>query len=170
MEKKRLVGVTIFAVLFIIGGLLSLLSALDIKSYLRDFRMGILTFPLYALTVAVPVSSVIAGIFLFKLKPWVRKLVIIMTIANIILMLNFLKLPSTMNASMERDFARQEENIQSQLKPELQQKALEQLKIDRQLGKKAVMIIVAILFSLSLAWNLIVLFYFTRPRVKEQLC
>jgi len=170
MEKKRPVWVTIFAVLFIIGGLLSLLSALDIKSYLRDFKMGVLTFPLYALTVAVTISSVIAGIFLFKLKPWARKLVIIITIVNIVLMLNFLKLPSIMNASMEKDFARQGKNIKSQLKPELQQKALEQLKLDRQLGQRAVMIIVAILFSLSLAWNLIVIFYFTRPKIKEQFC
>lgn len=170
MEKKRPVWVTIFAILFIIGGLLSLLSALDIKSYLSDFNMGILTFPLYALTVAVPISSVIAGIFLFKLKPWARKLVIIMTITNIVLMLNFIKLPAIMNTNMENDFARQEIRIKAQLKPESQEKALEQLKIDRQLGKKAVMMIVWILFSLSLAWNLIVIFYFTRPKVKEQFC
>lgn len=94
MSKKRSIGVTIFGWWYIIAGALGLLNLpiiLVIKSmssgfpYMRSAFMEQFMGPFYILYVlAVTIASLIAGIGLLKLKPWARKLVIIICLVGMV--------------------------------------------------------------------------------------
>jgi hypothetical protein len=70
MEKKRLLGVTIFSWLIIILSALNLISRLDyiIKSAQKTAKVGISDY----FYLAVSIVSIVSGIYLLKLKNWAR--------------------------------------------------------------------------------------------------
>ncbi|MEW6008263.1 MAG: hypothetical protein AB1629_01325 [Candidatus Omnitrophota bacterium] len=172
MGQQRSKGVTLFGIIFIIAGLLGLLSSVysvsvsAVSSYSR---------PLFSL-----VSSglgLVAGIFILQLKEWARKLEIILRLALIVLFIpSFLgfsqinkmitsvdgkqELKKVFDAAMQENFKMYKPEYQEQIRNDYESRYNSIIKI--------LPIIMVVFWSLALIWYISIIFFFTRPKVKEQ--
>ncbi len=151
MEKKRSIGVTIFACFFIIGGIFNITGMLKPKNPSLPIQLqpGM---PAIILGYISTMLSLICGIYLLKLKSWARKLAIILCVAHLITIPLFFKMLAPINiAAMRSVFA-------ARGATEMQQKQFEPF----------VSLVLMIVAAVGIIWNLSIFYFFTRSKVKEQ--
>ena len=121
----------------------------------------------------VPALSLIAGIFILRLKEWARKLVIFVRTASVIITVitwipAFKSLQSgEFKASIEKSIEARKERIKTVYKPEYQEKLLERQDRNLTVADKAGSMFY-LMFLWTIGWNAIIIYFFTRPQVKEQ--
>lgn len=166
MDKKRFTGVTIFAWIFIVIGMFGLLSFLNPKTY--EQPLGMTGFFKYLLQFLVSGVTLICGIYLLKLKSWARKLTLIICAINIGFSLFTFSAVSKIRDIQEDEFKKQEAAIKEKYKPEFQKEALERLEYTKQISRKFFPVFFAGALTFAVLWNLGVIYFFTRQRVKQQ--
>jgi len=168
MENKRTKGVTFWAWAFIISGTLGVLGAINPRLIERYGTT------LTSINIVGCVVSVICGIFILQLNETARKAVILLGIISIILspIVFKLNLDYTNNNYWNSDygyFQKRRQQIIDEVKPELRQRKLEELGKFKEAAEKTVP---TLLFFLLVAPVLIFqgtqIYFFTRPKVKEQ--
>ena len=198
MEKKRSLGVTIFAWLFIIGGIMGLLrfgsGLLGLGScpkvspesgeglptgicplVSRDFNFYLN----YYWSKFSPLIGLIGGIFLLKLKQWARKLILLLSCLSLVMAVVGFKtynkqrdtFDDMMSKSMQTVYEQQRQEIIEKYKPEHQEEALKQHSKTMEVMQRAPGVFYKIFYSMTICfmlWNVCVIFFFTRPKVKEQ--
>jgi hypothetical protein len=163
MERKRSKGVTFWGWAFIILSIIGLLGAIRPRSESYIYGIGLQLF-----SVISSVAYLICGIFILKLNEIARKAAIILGIISII-SIPFYLAPLTKKAISEDTYISQKKIIVEQIKPEHQQKALEDLARNREMANKIVPIVIIILSGIpALIFELIPIIFFTRAKVKEQ--
>jgi len=195
MDKKRSVGVTIFAWLFIIIGIMGLLrfglSGLlgrcakispDLEKTLptgicpivsKDFNFYL---NYYWRSLLSPVIWLIGGIFLLMLKGWARKLILIMCCVSVVItVLDFTVYLKSKDAlddmaarTVETVFQKKRQEIVEKYNAEEQKKFLE---VYSKVMKMIPNIIHTLYYSaiiFLLLWYALIIFFFTRPKVKRQ--
>jgi len=165
MEKERSIGVTVFGWVFIIGGIWSILVKIS-----AAIRASAMVDVKYILAFVISALSLTCGIYLLKLKPWARQLAMVLAGVNIIYALIIFNSLIKTDYSKMMDYAskKQEQMVQEQYKPEYQKKALEAIEKQKQITEKAMPMLFAIVTGITIGWNIIIIFFFTRPKVKEQ--
>jgi len=162
MDKKRSVGVTFFGYLFILSGILGLLCVKNPQQYIRIYGIGILFF-----SIIISTATLSCGVFILKLNEKARKIAILLCLIGIISTPFYIK-PIFKSANSKDYYNKKKQQILEQMKPEYQQKALENLEKGREISKKVLPIFI-VLFGVSfLLLELIPVYFFTRPKVKEQ--
>src|SRR3990167_6022280 len=185
MGKQRSRGVTIFGWVFIIFSLFGLLNFAKgpFGSTGRICPLptsGAMTgsswfAPLWTTVNFVMMSaSLIAGIFILKLKEWARKLVILVRVVSIVIGL-WTTIPAVnmvqseaFKTSMEKAIETKKEQIQERYKPEYKEQVLKEQEKTLEMGSKFMPTVIFSIFSLWFGWNALIIFYFTRLKVKEQ--
>jgi hypothetical protein len=163
MEKKRSVGVAIFAWIFIVGGAFGIFGSL-INMFSPINREFVDSFTLWQ-GIICSVLNLIVGIGLFNLKPWARKL----TIALCALYIALVPLSYQRSIKMfEKISAMQDKILLHQMGQENRERDAQALKEIRQTMDSVTSISIKVGIAVGLIWNLGVIFYFTRPKVKEQ--
>lgn len=163
MDIKRSKGVTFWGWVFIVSGALGLLGVIKPLQTIKFYGIGIFYFGLILSAV-----NLICGIFILKLKENARKTVIILGVVSILLIPIYLKLIFK-QLNFEYYYNKKRQVIVEQIKPEYQQKALENLEKVRKVNDKALPIIFVLLFGMPLLIiELLPIYFFTRPKVKEQ--
>ncbi len=172
MDKKRSKGVTIFGIIFIIFGLIGLLSSACPK--------GAATCSLYSRPLFSLLSSglgIVSGIFILRLKEWARKLEIILRLALIVLFIPSLfgfskinKMIASPDAKqeLEKAFAASMQDNFKMYKPEYQEQIRREYESNYNSIIKILPIIMFVFWSLALIWYIAIIYFFTRPRVREQ--
>ena len=168
MEKKRSIGVTIFAWLFIIGSIFGLAGYINPKPYFEFMGTGVFAYIEYVLRFIIWVCSLICGIYILKLQYWARQLLIVLCLVSITYSPIFYKKMLSSRNFEDRIYKKQEQMIIEKYKPEHQQEALERIERSRQMVKKVSPIFFAIVTGIVIGWNLLIIFFFTRPKVKAQ--
>ncbi len=171
MDYKRSKGVTFWAWFFIVTSVYAILSSMRHigKPSLHEWMLGIV----------MTVAYVVCGVMLLQLKESARKAVIILGIISIFLCLfDFSKAISKYSSSniqpgaYDSYYAKEEKRIVEQVKPEYQQAQLEKLREKKDFGKKAIPIfwrtLVGVLVGSAIMIDLASIYFFTRPKVKEQ--
>jgi len=169
MEKKRSVGVAVFAWLILIGSVLALLSIQT------GWKLNPLISNYLYLTI-IPFSVVVA-VFLFKLRNWARLAIIIISV--IVAAEGIITMPHVLGTVDEYSMAKLEEGFYNGLEagkkhkkpgaPELTEQQIEETKEKvMQVARKAIQVFTLIMIILSTAFNCVVVYFFTRPKVKEQ--
>ena len=170
MEKKRSVGIAVFAWLIIIGSALGILhskAGWELNHIISNYMYLILLFPL----------SIVVAIFLLKLENWARLAII--AISLIVAAESVITMPYVLRQMDEYSMVEIEESFYKGLEagkkhkkpgtPELtEQQAEEAIEKAMQVAKKAMQVMVTIMITLSIAFNCAVIYFFTRPKVKEQ--
>jgi low affinity Fe/Cu permease len=164
MENKRSAGVTIFAWTFIIFNAIGLLIRFKYFSFATRFALLVATLCLFFYFVI----GIFTAINLLKLKEWSRKLTIVLAILTVLLTGCSLFLA---NKAVERWrynpkdiklLENQYNNMPEDTKTRLNIKSKDEyINTVIQLKNSSVYII-------QIIYGLIVLFFFTRPKVKEQ--
>jgi len=163
MEKKRSKGVTIFGWVFIVFGIIGLLSMLDPQELSQFYGT-----PLFIFSMLASLATFLCGIFLLKLTPIARKIAILLGILGIISIPFYLK-PAIASFDPDEYLDIQRQRILEQIRPEHQQKALEDLEMGMEIGEKVVPVIVIVMFGIPLLLlESLPIIFFTRPKVKEQ--
>ncbi|MBL7157077.1 MAG: hypothetical protein ISS92_02815 [Candidatus Omnitrophica bacterium] len=170
MEKKRSVGIAVFAWLIIIVSALGILqskASWDLNHIISNYLYLILLFPL----------SIVVAIFLLKLENWARIAIIVISV--IVAAESIITIPHVLSKIDEYSMVEIEESFYKGLEagkkykkpdtPELTKQQVEEA-IERamQLAKKAMQAMVIIMITISTAFNCAVIYFFTRPKVKEQ--
>jgi hypothetical protein len=164
MEKKRSKGVAFWAWLFIISAIMGLLPVINLKQQMELYGTGRLFFSL-----AISLAYLICGICLLKLNNSARKAAIILGSISIILIPFHLKLVQQgEEASSDKHYSKSKQMIVEQMKPEFQQKALKNLEETNKISKKSLPIVIMFTGISGLVFALIPIYFFTRPKVKEQ--
>lgn len=162
MEKKRSKGVTFWGWIFIIFAIIGLLSA---RSPQQLYGLGIVIYG-----VVSSLAYLICGIYILKLNEKARKAIIILGIISIVLTPLLFK--PMLNIPMPEDIiydTKAKQRIMERLKPEYQQKALEDLENSNKITRKVLPIIFIVIFGVPmLILELAPIYFFTRPKVKEQ--
>lgn len=167
--NKRPAGVTILGILIIIGSVLSLLSAQEAWKYNPPISN-------YLYVIVVPLSIVV-GVFLLKLKNWARLAIIVISI--IVSVETLITAPHALNMIKEYDMSRFKKSFydgiergQKNRKPDAPEMTKQQIEALEQKAmtfvKKGIGIYMMVMLMFSLIFNCIAIFYFTRPKVKEQ--
>lgn len=162
MKKKRSKGVTFWGWVFIIFNIIGLLGVIN-PAYQKYYGVGILIIGIVSC-----VAYLICGIYILKLNEYARKAAIFLGIISVFSMPLLFK--PVLNIPISEDYdAKAKQRITEQLKPEYQQKALENLEKSKELFRKALPIIFIVIFGVPcLIFELIPIYFFTRPKVKEQ--
>jgi len=192
MEKKRSVGVTIFAWLFIIGGIIGLLrfglglaSSSKVDSGL-DKQLPAGTCPVvykdftYYLYNLLSLIGLIGGIFLLKLKKWSRTLILALCCISLVLtvaqFMKYMKQKDAMKdmfaTGWQTAYEQKRQEIIEKYKPEQQEKALEEQSKAMEIAKKVLPTVIHLIYYsvviCVILWNLGAIFFLTRTKVKEQ--
>jgi hypothetical protein len=102
-----------------------------------------------------------------KLRSWARELILLISVINIIYFP--ISLHYGFKAAFSEESLREHEGtILMQYKPEYRQSVLKQLRLARKAVEKAIPAMLIIIFLISTGWNLLVIYYFDRPKIKEQ--
>ena len=110
----------------------------------------------------------LCGIFILKLNETARKAAIILGIISILSIPAYIK-PLSKILPPEDYYTREKQRIAKEIKLEYQQKALENLEKGEETAKKVTPIVIIVFFALPiLIFELIPIYFFTRPKVKEQ--
>jgi len=170
MEKKRSVGVAVFAWLVIIGSVLGVLNSRagwELNHIISNYLYLILILPL----------SIVVAIFLLKLENWARIAMIVVSV--IVAAESMITIPHVLSKIDEYSMVEIEESFYKGLEagkkhkkpgtPELTEQQVEEAREKvMQLARKAMQAMVLIMITLSIAFNCAVIYFFTRPKVKEQ--
>jgi hypothetical protein len=185
MENKRSIGVTIFAILIIVPTVLVTAYSLTPKAiavaleyYLKPY--GII---FYISGIILSLFEIIIGINILRLKQWARKSLIILMIVYIGYLFltplfknkEFVRLQEKsiaqsekMRKSDEKAMAGFEEKIKN-LPPEQQEAArLKFRKFLETTPRVAILVATVIMYGIFFLWYLLLIFFFTRPKIKEQ--
>lgn len=163
MEKKRSKGVTFWGWVYIIFSIIGLLGAINPQQQIKFYGIGIFFF-----AIVLCVANLLCGIFVLKLNEYARKAAIFLGIISIMLIPAYLK-PMLKPLNFEDYYTKKKQMIIEQMKPEYQQKALENLEKVMEIGKKGLPAIIIVLFGVFLLiLELIPIYFFTRPKIKEQ--
>ena len=168
-ENKRPNGVTILGTLIIIGAVLSLLSIREGWQFNRPISN-------YLYLIIVP-FSIVVGVFLLKLKNWAR--IAIIAVSIIVSVETLITTPYAMNKFKEYDMSRFKKSFyegiergQKNRKPDAPELTKQQIEALEQKAMtfvgKGMRITMIVALTLSIMFNCIAIFYFTRPKVKEQ--
>ncbi|MFZ5800026.1 MAG: hypothetical protein ACOY3D_01440 [Candidatus Omnitrophota bacterium] len=167
MDRKRSIGVTIFAWLFIIGGILGILGGLINSD--SPGKIGNLP-PLIGLVLSA--ASLVCGIAVLQLKYWARELVIFLCITNLALgILNYFYISPfspTFKEKTELMFQQQEQRILERVKPEYREATLKDLQKSRETTERSLPAILIFGLMVGILWNGGVIYFFSRESVKEQ--
>lgn len=163
MKKKRSIGVAFFGWLSIVSGVSGFFMELNPMGNVRIYGTG-----LSFLNIVLCLASFICGIFILDLNSKARKAIIYLCLLTIVLIPIYL-LPLSKSFNFETYYQKKKQIILEQLKPEYQQKALEALEERRNVSKKMAPIVLMIILGVPWALlELIPVYFFTRPKVKEQ--
>lgn len=163
MEKKRSIGVSIFAWLFIVCGALGIFGTVvnAVSPFNREFIDGFtLWWGLFG-----SVCYLAAGIGLLNLKPWSRQVIIALSAIYIALV------PLSYQRSVvmyEKISAMQDRLLLQQLGQQEGSASPQQLEVFRQSMARAMSVSIKLGIAFGILWNAGVIFYFTRPKVKAQ--
>jgi len=163
MENKRSKGVTFWGWVYIIFSIIGLLGAINPQQQIKFIGIGIFFF-----SIVLCAANLICGIFILKLNETARKAAILLGIVSILLNPIYLKL--TLNSLNNEDpYTKRKQWIVEQVKPEYQQKQLANLEKTKEMSKKFLPIFLIVLFGVPLMiFEAIPIYFFTRPKVKEQ--
>ena len=191
MEKKRSIGITIFGVLILVEGALSLSLSLNYKPLLEAYIRPSAIIIIIAMTI-LTIVQIIVALNVLKLKEWARKNLLLLTLIFIVTIF-VLPLVENRNYSvlMEQRFLQHRKEHNQHLTPE-QKKRAEQWKLreeerikkyppekqekmrqeyisfEERLPARAIKMARLSFKGLFLLWYLSIIFFFTRPKVKEQ--
>lgn len=178
MEKKRSVGVTIMGVILIICASFGILGLLNFKEYVANclrFETGLMGYIKIVYGIIGTIVGLIAAIYILKLRNWARKLTITLGIIAICFTAWGIYRDSSDQINMKNLRAFLEEKMDASI-----QEGAEKLKLEHQEDyiRKQKMIINTIVKTIPIfyyvvltaifLWNLLIIFFFTRPKVKEQ--
>lgn len=164
-EKTRSKGVTVFGWLFIIGGVWGILT-LMIRG--EAIKGTVTTY--YFISSSL---SFVCGIYILKLRSWAKQLAMILCLASVIFAV--IAMPRVVNDAVKSIYKQEDikrQMVLEKIKPEYQKQELENLEQRREEIDKAMPLVKRLMFlagvGIPLAWALIVIYFFTQPRVKEQ--
>lgn len=181
-KKKRSVGVTIMGVMLIVWASFEILGLLNFKEYVANclrFETGLMGYIKIVYGVIGTIAGLIAGIYILKLRNWARKLIIALGIIAICFTAWEIYRDSSNQRSIKDLRIFLEEKMDEEMDA-IVQKSVEKLKPEYQeehIQKQKTMIntiveFIPIFYYVALAviflWNLLIIFFFTRPKVKEQ--
>jgi uncharacterized membrane protein YeiB len=124
-----------------------------------------------------PFLGLISGIAILLLREWARKLTIILCITTIGLLIFYLPAAVNLAQSIRSPEARQsaQDAFDATIQPELQkyqpqyrQEVAKQRKQAYQAYLEIAPTLLYLLLFIQFAWNLVVIYFFTRPKVKGQ--
>jgi len=187
MERKRSMGVTTFGVLIIATCLLSLVLAFNPKPYFEIYikPYGV---ALYISLIVFTLLELILGFNILKLKEWARRYIVIFNIIylGLLFVTPLMENPNFYLSQEQRFKQRQQQytpeqkrrieeaNVKSKERiskyPPEQQERLRQMQSEVQENIPIIIMRVTKLFlyGISLLWYSLLIFFFTRPKVKEQ--
>lgn len=166
MPKKPSIGVIIFGWIVIITAVFSAFSLFDMDGFLRNFRepWGMI---FYVTSFPLLVLELVLAIQVLRLQEWARKWLVILTIAYAVIMIIT---PFTINEDlmieeMRRGFEQAMSESAGTMTPE-QQASIAQVQ-----DRLPVVVTRLTIWGFTLAYliyYLILIFFFTRPKVKAQ--
>ncbi|MFH1776122.1 MAG: hypothetical protein ABH952_00950 [Candidatus Omnitrophota bacterium] len=156
--KKRSKGVAFWGWLFIIVSIIGIIGEIN-----SDYGLGVRIFTIFS-----GVAYLFCGFFILKLNEFARKAAIILGVISILsIPLYFSAISKTID--FDKEYDKKEQKIIQEVKPEYQEEALNRLRIGKKMAKKSVPFIFAIFMGIPLfIAELIPIYFFTRPKVKEQ--
>ncbi len=183
-NKKGSIGIIIFALSFIVLNLIIVLTAKGNKYSslgLSKFILFVITF----YTVAYGVSSIIAGINVLRLKEWARKMIIILAVLGIADMFIFIPLNhmDVQKASRSELMGQQLEAAKIRMSAAYDSIAAKEngkISISKEefinssvarieaISRKVMHILMGIMEAFLILYTIILLFFFTRRKVKDQ--
>ena len=130
---------------------------------MQFYGTGMLFFGIF-----VSLAYLICGIYLLKLSNSARKSAIVLGIISII-SIPFYSKPVLQQMNFdEYYYSKHKQMIIERMKPEFQQKALEDFEKAIEISKKVFPIVIMVILILYLIFELIPIYFFTRPKVKAQ--
>jgi len=159
MEKKRPKGVTIFSWLIIVGSLLPFSQVIQKRT---EYLPIIVYF-----TVVISVVSIIVAISLLKLKKWAR--IAIIAISILVAIKTLAIVPYSMNKIQSSLSERFEEHYKKNVKEKgrIIGQDVPTAEEARNLTLTFMKSFMAVVILISLGFNSGVIYYLTRPKVKE---
>ncbi|NQT22178.1 MAG: hypothetical protein HQ579_01935 [Candidatus Omnitrophica bacterium] len=177
MDKKRSKGVTFLGWFFIVTSLLSMLTLLSPKHYIK-LQGSLYNQIEFLYFTIVPFFCLFAGIYILKLKNWARKLgILIYSVSLVFTITQFIFIGSSMQKESFREFMQegmglkieaQKQEIIKKYKPEYQQEAIQNREKMSNVIIEVLPIFLYVIMSLVIVWNAFIIYFFTRPKVKEQ--
>lgn len=183
MGKKRSTGILVFGILLIIYFISIGLLILDPDSILDAYSnpQGIIFYILFIICVII---GLVCGIKILQLKEWARKCIVIIMLFNIVIAPieyfsrnkeyfdSLYKLDrQQLEKEIERGFKRRNIDI-NKLPSDKQQLFRNKLDVEVEVTINRVNKILKVLFYLiqigTLLWFLLIIYFFTRSKVKEQ--
>jgi hypothetical protein len=168
--RTRSAGVILLALSLIVLSIFRLLGTTSMR-FAFSFAPAALLMIIVIYTLAHNILTIIGAINLFRLKEWARKLIIILTIIQIVYMA-FVSIPlshkSIENQRQSEDtMARIEAGYQSVPADIIEEKGITlDVYVNKVLG--AVHTLAFIIAAISFAYLGLIIYFFTRPKVKEQ--
>ncbi|MCX5667755.1 MAG: hypothetical protein NTY34_05555 [Candidatus Omnitrophica bacterium] len=130
MDKKRSKGVTFWGWIFIVFAVIGLLSVINPQQLLELCGVWIVIY-----SVISSLAYLICGIFILKLNNSARKAAIVLGIISIIVVPFYFK-PMAQQMNSDEFYSKSNQAYIEQMKPELRQKALENLEKGKRLQGK----------------------------------
>lgn len=164
MERKRSKGVTFWAWFFIISSIWVLFHVLsNAQNQIQLYGIG-----LFVLGIISSIVYLIAGFSLFKLKEIGRIVAIFLSVISIS-SIPFYLMHVSKRVNFDDVYAKKEKMIVEQFKSEYQQAELEKLQKVKKAVSRAMPIFVFGIVGLPfLIIELLPIYFFTRPKVREQ--
>ena len=167
MDKKRSWAVTMIGWSAMIMGVLGLLGNMSPKYYFAAMGTKPFAYIGYFFGIIFSTCTLASGVYILKLKAWARRLAVILCSVSIVFTLVQYN-PKRSKMLSDNVYAMQEENIRQQYKPEYQEKALEKIRQAKEISDKMLPFLNFASAVLVVGFNLLIIYYFTRPKVKEQ--
>ena len=164
MDKKRSKGVIFWGWVFIILGVFGLVPLLNFKHQIQVNGLGQTIF-----NIAMAVASVACGIFILKLNDAARKVAICLSIISVILFPFYTK--QALRIAKSESYAQYlmaKDKIIKEVKPEYQKSMLIDLETKKDATDKAMPFAMVILLGPFFLLEALQIYFFTRPKVKEQ--
>lgn len=169
MKKVRSTGVTVFGWVFIIGSILSFLQIINPRSISEIItKSGIPAYLAYFGSFIMAALNMLCGVYLLRLRPWARVLAIALCLFSIFSFPVVFKSGVNLSNIEDEAFKRQEQIIYEKYKPDYQKEAMENLERSKEITKKSLPVVFALIMGMGLVWNLGIIYFFTRSKVKEQ--
>ncbi len=173
MERVRSKGVTILAWSLIV---ISIFMLLQVGSYRRAyfFLTNTLLFAIIIYAVVFYVAAILAGISVLRLKEWARKLLLLIAIVGIVDMFIFLPLnhrvvKELVNTSeFVENLEKQYDSLSAEAKAKFAPTKQYYVRIATNATLDVGNVVMGIIEVIMVAYSLLLLFFFTRPRVREQ--
>jgi hypothetical protein len=164
MNRKRSKGVTFWGWTLIIFGVIGILGARVPQPAIK--LQGV---ALSYIDILLQVASVVTGVFILRLNETARKAVVILGVLSI-MRTSFLFVPLIKESPpvIQAQYVKARQNIIEKMKPEYQEKALDDLDKTNESSKKLWPIFMVFIGVFMFMLKLLPIIFFTRPKVKEQ--